>query len=136
MLARPFQRRFVRAIWALLTTFPILSALGLRVCIHVASFADAAAPSIYLESTLATSEREGCSADSQIPGEDDACWVDVSLSGIMNEVSTVPLLLPFLVILIVLSPPRLLLRLVRPPERLFDIGCGHGLRPPLRAPPC
>lgn len=104
-------------------------------CIHVAFFTDAAAPSIYLESTLATNEGSSCSANSQIPAEDDACWVDVSLSGIINEISTAPLLLPFMAILIGLSPPRLSLRVVRPPERLFDIGRGHSLRPPLRAPP-
>lgn len=140
MPARYLQRRSVRLIWALLTTFAILYALGLRVCIHGVGFAGAvggaASPSICLESTLATNEGDGCSsADSHIPGEDDARWVDVSLFGIVKDVSTAPLFLPFVVILIVLSLPRLLLRVVRPPERLSDTGRGHGLRPPLRAPP-
>lgn len=135
MPARHFQRRSVRTIWALLTAFAILYALGLRVCIHGAGFAGGAAPSIYLESTLATNEGDGCSAKQHVSDERDACWVDVSLSGILNDISTTSLLLPFLVILVVLSPPRLLLRIVRPPQPLFPTGRGHSLRPPLRAPP-
>lgn len=128
MLARPFHRRSIRVVLAILTVFAILYAQGLRICIHGAGHSDFsrsdAQTSIYLESALAPGDEPTCSTDH-----------DVSVSGIVKDVSTVSLLLPFLVILIVLLPPRLLLRVVRPPERLFDTSRGYGLRPPLRAPP-
>ena len=128
MPARHFHRRSVRLALALLTVFAILYAQGLRVCIHGAGFTDFsgsdAQASIYLESALAPGDASTCSTDE-----------DVSLSGILKDVSPASLFLIFLAILIVLMPPRRLLRTVRPQDSLFDTRCGYGLRPPLRAPP-
>lgn len=89
--------------------------------IHEAGFSDLSASdtqtSIYLESALAPGDEPTCSTDH-----------DVSVSGIVKDVSTASRLLPFLVILIVLLPPRLPLRVVRPSERLFDTSRGYGPR--------
>lgn len=128
MLARHFRRRSVRWVLALLTVFAVLYAQGLRVCIHGAGFTDLsnrdAQTSIYLESALAPSNESTCSTHQ-----------DVSLSGILKDVSPASLFLLFLAILIILLPPRRLLGTVRPQEPSFDTRCGYGLRPPLRAPP-
>lgn len=139
MLARYFQRRSVRALWALLIAFAILYALGLRVCIHGAGFAgaagDAGAPSLYLESsTLATIDDNACAPEPH-QGDGSGCCVDVPFSSILKDVATASLLLPFLIVLIVLLPPRLLVRGVPPPVPSFATGRGFSLRPPLRAPP-
>lgn len=139
MSARYFPRRSVRTFGALLAVFALLYAQGLRVCIHGAGLigvaSDAVAPTMYLESTLATGDTEACETDRHVSDERSACWVDISLAGILKDITTAPLLLPFVVILIALLPPRLLLRIVRPPQPLFPTGRGHSLRPPLRAPP-
>lgn len=138
MLARYFQRRSVRALWALLIAFAMLYALGLRVCVQGAGFAgaagDAGAPSLYLESILATSDDNACAPEPPA-GDGCGCWADISLFGIVNDVATASLLLPFLIVLVVLWPPRLLVRGVRPPVPLFATGRGFSLRPPPRAPP-
>lgn len=135
MSSRYSRHRSVRTIWALLIVFAILYGLGLRVCIHGTSLAGEATPSIYLESTLATSEGDECSATQHASDERDTCWVDVPLSATLKDIPTAWLLPPFLAALGLLSSPRLLTRLVRPPQPLFPGGCRHSLRPPLRAPP-
>lgn len=130
-----FQRPSTRLIWVLMTVLAILYAQGLRVCIHGAGYtdfsaSDTPASSMYLESAIASSALTA--------GSEPACppEQDVSLSGILKDVSTPSLFLLFLAILIVLLPPRQLLRIVRPPQPLlFDTSRSYGLRPPLRAPP-
>lgn len=139
MPARYFHRRSVHTLGALLVVFALLYTQGLRVCIHGAGFVGAAgdvtAPSICLESTLAANDNDACAAQRHGSDESDACWVDVSLGGILKDISIAPLLLPYLATLVALLPPRLLLRVARPAQPLFAASGGHNLRPPLRAPP-